>query len=67
MRVDTVTGNQLCMRSNFEREESEHASNFNEYVIDDDEQQDKSDDEQQDKVGPRLASGPGRVGPGPEK
>ena len=45
MRVDTVTRNELWMRSNCEREESEHASNFNERH-----EQDTSDDEEQDKV-----------------
>ena len=49
MRVDTVTRNQLFMRSNFEREEPEHASNFNEYVQGDDKQQDTGDVRQQDK------------------
>ena len=50
MRVDTVTCEEFCMRSNFEREESKHASNLNITVTGDNEQQDTSDDEQQDKV-----------------
>ena len=45
MRVDTVTRDEVWLRSNCEREESEHASNFNERH-----EQDTSDDEEQDKV-----------------